>query len=267
MLIVRQALVKDEGLDALVLVPGMDGAYNWGSQQAVGYLLEGHSGRDILDVTKLRTELEDIILVIGQTSVGLYTAPDARASLWPLIMPEWQNIDLFCSEELEDQDMREADKIGALVQLLRGKSKLGFALSPGDKGAPGQSMDVEKWALIQAYGLEGIGRPGFLTMNFEVSASRLHAYMAMQPSPAGMPAIGSTLTAAKRRAHAGEKRIRGAPEPVCEPRLTRSGPPAEQRGPPHAAALARGGAGAQHVPPLRPRKAVRAPGAAFGRPP
>jgi hypothetical protein len=30
-------------------------------------------------------------------------------------------------------------------------------------------MEVEKWALIQAYGIEGVGRPGFFTMNFEVS--------------------------------------------------------------------------------------------------
>lgn len=30
-------------------------------------------------------------------------------------------------------------------------------------------MEVEQWALIQAYGLEGVGRLGFFSMNFEVS--------------------------------------------------------------------------------------------------
>jgi hypothetical protein len=29
-------------------------------------------------------------------------------------------------------------------------------------------VEVEKWPLLQAYGLEGVGRSGFLTMNTKV---------------------------------------------------------------------------------------------------
>lgn len=33
-------------------------------------------------------------------------------------------------------------------------------------------MDLEKWPLLQAYGLEGVARGGFFTMNHEVSQQR-----------------------------------------------------------------------------------------------
>ena len=35
-------------------------------------------------------------------------------------------------------------------------------------GAVGAAADIESWPLVQAYGIEGVGRPGFFTMAFEV---------------------------------------------------------------------------------------------------
>jgi len=165
-----QALCKELDLDALLLVPGLDGKNNIGSNQAVSYLLEGRCGRDVLDTSRLSGPSEEVVLLVGAAAVGMYASPAAYRTFWPLIGPSWSNLDLRCStpEEAEDPDLLDHCKIGTFVQLLKGKKKVGIALTPGEGGEPGSAMEVEQWALIQAYGLEGVGRPGFFTMNYEV---------------------------------------------------------------------------------------------------
>ena len=62
-------------------------------------------------------------------------------------------------------------KIGSCVQMLSGATWVAF---PAPLGATGRELlqAVEKVELVQAYGVDGYGRPGFFTMNFEVSDSR-----------------------------------------------------------------------------------------------
>ena len=62
-----------------------------------------------------------------------------------------------------DSDMLEAFKLRAFVDASRGLRAVAVPL-PAGKGA----MEVEKWPLVQAYGVEGVGRAGFFSMSVKV---------------------------------------------------------------------------------------------------
>lgn len=66
---------------------------------------------------------------------------------------------VFGSVEGEEdcEDTLEDCKIGAVVQMLKGVKKVGVP-----------DLEVEMWPLIQAYGIEGIGKSGFFSQNFQV---------------------------------------------------------------------------------------------------
>ena len=59
--------------------------------------------------------------------------------------------------------MLEAFKLRAFVDASRGLRAVAVPL-PAGKGA----MEVEKWPLVQAYGVEGVGRAGFFSMSVKV---------------------------------------------------------------------------------------------------
>ena len=48
-------------------------------------------------------------------------------------------------------------KLTALVSMLTGVTTVGVACTPNGPG----EMETERWPLLQAYGIEGVGRSGF----------------------------------------------------------------------------------------------------------
>ena len=76
----------------------------------------------------------------------------------------------------DDDDAAQDFKLSALVAMLTGVESVGVALTPGSKHVP-PVMETETWPLLQAYGLEGVGRSGFFTINTRVVDvfSELHA--------------------------------------------------------------------------------------------
>ena len=65
----------------------------------------------------------------------------------------------------EDEDVLEDFKLLALVSMLAGANRVGVACTPGLAHARDPAgAEAERWPLVQAYGLEGVGRPGFFTM-------------------------------------------------------------------------------------------------------
>ncbi|KAG2484197.1 hypothetical protein HYH03_017009 [Edaphochlamys debaryana] len=189
-----QAACKRHGLDGVLLVPGVDGRFSV-CGQALGYLAEGASGRDALDHGGLAGGLDDAVALITPTSVCLYAPDPALADrLSALLAPRCPSLRLFgpSPAEAADADAAEEAKLGALVALVRGCSRLGVpcALAPAAGAAAGagpgaaanggpppdapprlqgaELMALEQWPLLQAYGLEGVGRSGFFTMNFQV---------------------------------------------------------------------------------------------------
>lgn len=184
------------GLDGILLVPGLDGRFNAGSHQAMGYLFEGRSNRDTIDVNKLPAELEDAVALVTPSAVLLYTPTTGLPEqLADLLLPVLSSLRTFHATDAEanDSDALEENKLGCFVQMLRGCKRLGIPcrLAPPAKGSAafarvpsavvsanghaalpllggGQLVELERWPLLQAYGLEGVGRSGFFTMNFEV---------------------------------------------------------------------------------------------------
>lgn len=80
------------------------------------------------------------------------------------------------SESDSDEDAAQDFKLESFVETLTGVKSIAIALvEPYDdlKDSNAKSlkaqMAIEQWPLVQAYGLEGIGRGGFFTMNFFVT--------------------------------------------------------------------------------------------------
>jgi hypothetical protein len=175
-----QALCWHYALDGLLFVCGRDSKYSTGCHQAVGYLLEGHSGRDTLEVTRLSHALEDVVMLVRANAVQLYApSSDAAANVRELLLPYSRGMTVFSpsAAEAANPDAIEEHKIASLVQLLRSCTRLGIPCGlAGDAAAvgallhvpQGALMELERWPLLQAYGLDGVGRGGFFTMNFQV---------------------------------------------------------------------------------------------------
>ena len=170
-----QAALPDE-TEGLLLVGGLDGQYNIGTSQALGYLLIGRSNRDVADACHVGGGFDDTILLLKRDAVLAY-APDAaiaRKLREMLISACISDLEIFAptAEEAADPDMLEDHKIASLVQMLRGMSTLAIPYgSPAQDGRAGRTADpmrLEAWPLLQAYGLEGVGRGGFFTQNFKV---------------------------------------------------------------------------------------------------
>ncbi len=177
-------------------MPGLDGRFNASSHQATGYLFEGRSNRDTIDVNKLPAELEDAIALVTPSAVPLYTPttglPEQLADLLLPVLPSLRTFHAT-DAEAKDSDALEENKLGCFVQMLRGCKRLGIPshLAPPAKGSAafarvpsavasanghaalpllggGQLVELERWPLLQAYGLEDVGRSDFFTVNFEV---------------------------------------------------------------------------------------------------
>ncbi|GIL82335.1 hypothetical protein Vretifemale_11240 [Volvox reticuliferus] len=195
-----QLLCAERGLDGVLLVPGVDGRFSV-SNQAMGYLFAGRSNRDTIDVVKLDDQLENAVVLITSTEVNVYV-PDAetREQLQALLVPHVTSLRTLgpTITEAADPDSLEENKLASFVHMLRGCHTLGIPCNlaqppspppPGHQQAEGggptsngsappqsaapklgaeQLLALEKWPLLQAYGLEGVGRSGFFTMNFQV---------------------------------------------------------------------------------------------------
>lgn len=168
-----QRLAASRGVDGLLAVPGLDGRFNAGSAQLLGHLLQGASNRDAADAVHLSTDLLDSVLLLTRHGVAAY-APSAKAAaqLTELLgdtVPALLQVVSPTPAEASDPDAVEECKLGAFVQMLRGLQRLGipWAATSATPDAP-KPMELEKWPLLQAYGLEGVGRAGFFTQNFQV---------------------------------------------------------------------------------------------------
>ncbi|XP_065827213.1 dynein axonemal assembly factor 9-like [Oscarella lobularis] len=167
---VQQIVGSHAEIDVILCILGVDSRFNDESRKLVGYLLFGHSGRQIDDPSLGFDDdvMEDVVLAIGSNFVEVYCNPVNFASLLPFIS-HWPNVQLFCprKEEFEDGDLAEDFKVQSFIAMSRNRSNVGipFGLPGGEKFDP---MLIEKWPLIQSYALEDYGCGGFFTMHHDV---------------------------------------------------------------------------------------------------
>jgi len=155
----------------LLLLPGVDGQSNWGSQVALKYLCLGTTGPTAAEPTISEADeaLEDSILALQDGRPPTAFVPVAAAPLREVLdlaaaEPVWT----LSKEEADDTEAAEVFKIKAFVELVRGKASvavpleghraMGIARSSAaastavaDGSSPTAARDiVEQWPLVQA---------------------------------------------------------------------------------------------------------------------
>ncbi|GAB1286911.1 Dynein axonemal assembly factor 9 [Apodemus speciosus] len=185
--------------DGILCILGIDSRYNEGCRELANYLLFGLYSQNTTDFEKTGFSeeiLDDVILLIKSDSVHLYCNPINYRYLLPYVA-HWRNLHFHCmtENEYEDEEAAEEFKISSFVDMVRDCSRIGIPYSSQGsrcRAAPGyvdqaalklqeihlplsprshlQIFDmfvVEKWPIVQAFALEGIGGDGFFTMKYE----------------------------------------------------------------------------------------------------
>ncbi|XP_023593328.1 dynein axonemal assembly factor 9 [Trichechus manatus latirostris] len=167
---------------------GIDSRYNEGCRELANYLLFGLYNQNSSDFEKTgfsEEVLDDIIILIKSDSVHLYCNPVNYRYLLPYVA-HWRNLHFHCmtENEYEDEEAAEEFKIASFVDMVRDCSRIGIPYSSQGHLQIFDMFVVEKWPIVQAFALEGIGGDGFFTMKYElqdVSLNLWNVYSKMDP--------------------------------------------------------------------------------------
>ncbi len=196
------ALRESEGVDALLFVGGVDGRDNLGSVRCLNFLLGGVGGVELHEREQCVGKWgEDVVLLVRPDGCEIHVGHAHYEALRPFIAA-WGNVEVHTlpprhipkrpdredeardddeassdeslggrgdgsddsEEEEEEEDVLQDFKLTALVSMLTGVTTVGVACTPNGPG----EMETERWPLLQAYGIEGVGRSGFFTMSTTV---------------------------------------------------------------------------------------------------
>ncbi|MCJ8730712.1 hypothetical protein PDJAM_G00187570 [Pangasius djambal] len=170
-----QALLKADGEtvpDGILCSLGIDSRYNEGCSELASYLFFGlyqHSQKQLCEDFPEEV-LDDVILLIKAESVHLYCNPVNYSYLLPYIS-HWRNLHLHCmtEAEYEDEEAAEEFKISSFVAMVEDCSCIGIPYSSQSHVQKFDMFMLEKWPIIQAFALEGIGAGGFFTMKYKLT--------------------------------------------------------------------------------------------------
>ncbi|XP_062431002.1 dynein axonemal assembly factor 9 isoform X2 [Rhea pennata] len=176
--------------DGILCILGIDSRYNEGCRELANYLLFGlynQSNNDFERTGFPEEVLDDIIILIKPDSVHLYCNPVNYNYLLPYVA-YWRNLHFHCLTENEyedeDEEVAEEFKISSFVDMVRDCSRIGIPYSCQGHLQIFDMFIVEKWPIVQAFALEGIGGDGFFTMKYElmdVSVDLWKTYGKMDP--------------------------------------------------------------------------------------
>uniref|UniRef100_A0A3Q1H3J6 Dynein axonemal assembly factor 9 n=1 Tax=Acanthochromis polyacanthus TaxID=80966 RepID=A0A3Q1H3J6_9TELE len=172
-----QALLFEGGTatpDGILCSLGIDSRYNEGCSELAKYLFYGLYGRNPVNLEHVIEEfpeemLDDVILLIKAECVHLYCNPLNYAYLLPYVS-HWRNLHLYCmtTAEYEDEEAAEEFKISSFVTMVQDCYRIGVPYSSQGHIRRFDMFMVEKWPLIQAFALEGIGGGSFFTLKYEL---------------------------------------------------------------------------------------------------
>uniref|UniRef100_A0A2K5FAK5 Dynein axonemal assembly factor 9 n=1 Tax=Aotus nancymaae TaxID=37293 RepID=A0A2K5FAK5_AOTNA len=174
--------------DGILCILGIDSRYNEGCRELANYLLFGLYNQNTSDFEKTgfsEEVLDDVIILIKSDSVHLYCNPVNFRYLLPYVA-HWRNLHFHCmtENEYEDEEAAEEFKIASFVDMVRDCSRIGIPYSSQGHLQIFDMFVVEKWPIVQAFALEGIGGDGFFTMKYElqdVSLNLWNVYNKMDP--------------------------------------------------------------------------------------
>lgn len=160
--------------DGILCSLGIDSRYNEGCTELAKYLFYGLYGRNQLNMEHSFEEfpeemLDDVILLIKAECVHLYCNPMNYSYLLPYVS-HWRNLHLYCmtETEYEDEEAAEEFKISSFVRMVQDCYRIGVPYSSLGHIQRFDMFMVEKWPLIQAFALEGIGGGSFFTMKYKL---------------------------------------------------------------------------------------------------
>uniref|UniRef100_A0A8D0A070 Dynein axonemal assembly factor 9 n=1 Tax=Sander lucioperca TaxID=283035 RepID=A0A8D0A070_SANLU len=164
--------------DGILCSLGIDSRYNEGCTELAKYLFYGLYGRNQLNLEHVLEEfpdemLDDVILLIKAECVHLYCNPMNYSYLLPYVS-HWRNLHLYCmtKAEYEDEEAAEEFKISSFVTMVQDCYRIGVPYSSQGHIQRFDMFMMEKWPLIQAFALEGIGGGSFFTMKYKVPSSK-----------------------------------------------------------------------------------------------
>uniref|UniRef100_A0A673IJE5 DAAF9 N-terminal domain-containing protein n=1 Tax=Sinocyclocheilus rhinocerous TaxID=307959 RepID=A0A673IJE5_9TELE len=173
-----QALLRDDvntAPDGILCSLGIDSRYNEGCSELASYLFCGlykHSHFDMEQIPDDFPEevLDDVIILIKAESVHLYCNPVNYGYLLPYVS-HWRNLQLHCltETEYEDEEVAEEFKISSFVSMVQDCRCLGIPYSSHGRVQKFDMFMLEKWPIIQAFALEGIGAGVFFTMKYKLT--------------------------------------------------------------------------------------------------
>uniref|UniRef100_A0A9L0T809 Dynein axonemal assembly factor 9 n=1 Tax=Equus caballus TaxID=9796 RepID=A0A9L0T809_HORSE len=166
--------------DGILCILGIDSRYNEGCRELANYLLFGLYNQNISDFEKTgfsEEVLDDVIILIKSDSVHLYCNPVNYRYLLPYVA-HWRNLHFHCmtENEYEDEEAAEEFKIASFVDMVRDCSRIGIPYSSQGHLQIFDMFVVEKWPIVQAFALEGIGGDGFFTMKYELQDVSLNLW-------------------------------------------------------------------------------------------
>uniref|UniRef100_A0A4W6BWX1 Dynein axonemal assembly factor 9 n=1 Tax=Lates calcarifer TaxID=8187 RepID=A0A4W6BWX1_LATCA len=160
--------------DGILCSLGIDSRYNDGCTELAKYLFYGLYGRNQLNLDHVLDEfpeemLDDVILLIKAECVHLYCNPLNYSYLLPYVS-HWRNLHLYCmtEAEYEDEEAAEEFKISSFVTMVQDCYRIGVPYSSQGHVQKFDMFMVEKWPLIQAFALEGIGGGSFFTIKYKL---------------------------------------------------------------------------------------------------
>nr|XP_033809053.1 uncharacterized protein C20orf194 homolog isoform X1 [Geotrypetes seraphini] len=174
--------------DGILCILGIDSRYNEGCRELANYLLfdlYNQKNHDFERTSFPEEVLDDLVILIKADSVHLYCNPVNYSYLLPFVA-YWRNLHFYCmtEAEYEDEEAAEEFKVSSFVDMVRNCSRIGIPYSSGGHLHIFDMYVVEKWPIVQAFALDGIGGGGFFTMKHElldVSEVLWKAYSRMDP--------------------------------------------------------------------------------------
>lgn len=126
-----ERVIEREGLDALLIVTGLDGGEHYHTNYLFNWLFLGLSGAAIFNNKYLDPNYSELIIVISSRQSFLFITPLAKKQFEPLIYT-LQNVNVFCPTEAEylAKDNLDIQKVSFFYQAVSKLNKIGVFLGP-----------------------------------------------------------------------------------------------------------------------------------------
>ncbi|CAK91731.1 unnamed protein product (macronuclear) [Paramecium tetraurelia] len=149
-----------ENVDGLLIINGIDSKENYEYTKLMNWVFLGHSGIEIETNEYLDNTLSETIFVITKDHMRAYCDQQGFRQLKPYLL-QMPNLKLFVPTIKEDENKDESEvlKMAQFVKMMQGLKRIGVLL-PQEK-----NRNIEKWPIIQGYGLLG---NGFFSMQHEI---------------------------------------------------------------------------------------------------